>query len=135
MAALLTQMRGTPYVLGGSSPAGVDCSGIVSAVSNIATGRPPFSDRFSTANEAQALHGRGFIDGTAPGVLVIGWSSGHTALTLPDGTPVSSGEGGGVRIGGGGAYEPQFDHHAFLPGSGDDVVPPVPPDEPGTPEN
>lgn len=58
---------------------------------------------------------RGFQYGTAPGALVIGWNGHHTAVTLPDGTPVSSGEGGGVRIGGGGAYQPQFTHHMFLP--------------------
>jgi hypothetical protein len=40
-------------------------------------------------------------------------------VTLPDGTPVSSGEGGGVRIGGGGAYQPQFSHHMYLPVEGD----------------
>jgi len=28
---------------------------------------------------------------------------------------VSSGEGGGVRIGGGGAYQKQFNHHMYLP--------------------
>ena len=39
----------------------------------------------------------------------------HTAVTLPDGTPVSNGEGGGIRIGGGGAYQAQFTHHMFLP--------------------
>lgn len=58
---------------------------------------------------------RGFQYGTAPNALVIGWNGRHTAATLPDGTPVSSGEGGGVRIGGGGAYQAQFTHHMFLP--------------------
>jgi hypothetical protein len=37
------------------------------------------------------------------------------AVTLPDGTPVSSGEGSGVKVGGGGAYQAQFTHHMFLP--------------------
>lgn len=41
-------------------------------------------------------------------------------MTLPDGTPVSSGEGGGVRIGGGGAYQRQFTHHMFLPVAAED---------------
>ena len=50
---------------------------------------------------------------------MIGWNGGHTAVTLPDGTPVSSGEGGGVRIGGGGAFQPQFNHHMYLPVDGD----------------
>lgn len=46
---------------------------------------------------------------------MIGWNGHHTAVTLPDGTPVSSGEGGGVRVGGGGAYQPKFTHHMYLP--------------------
>lgn len=46
---------------------------------------------------------------------MIGWNSGYTAVTLPDGTPVSSGEGGGVKVGGGGAYQSQFTNHMYLP--------------------
>ena len=81
----------------------------------MATGRPIYGDRFHTANEEAALLARGFRYGTAPGALVIGWNGRHTAVTLPDGTPVSSGEGGGVKVGGGGAYQPQFTHHMYLP--------------------
>jgi hypothetical protein len=117
--ALLQQMSGTPYITGGNSPAGTDCSGLASLVSNVATDRPAFSGRFNTGNEESALLARGFKYGTAPGALVIGWNGGHTAVTLPDGTPVSSGEGGGVRIGGGGAYQHQFSHHMYLPMDGD----------------
>lgn len=118
LAALMTliqQVSGTPYVVGGDSPAGTDCSGLVSWVTNAATDRPIFGNRFNTGNEESALLARGFQYGTAPGALVVGWNSRHTAVTLPDGTPVSAGEGGGVRIGGGGAYQPQFTHHMFLP--------------------
>ena len=117
--ALVNQMSGTPYITGGNSPAGTDCSGLASLVSNVAADRPAFSGRFNTGNEESALLARGFHYGTAPGALVIGWNGGHTAVTLPDGTPVSSGEGGGVRIGGGGAYQPQFSHHMYLPVDGD----------------
>ncbi len=99
-------------------PADTDCSGLASLVSNLATDRPAFGGRFNTGNEESALLARGFKYGTAPGALVIGWNGGHTAVTLPDGTPVSSGEGGGVRIGGGGAYQPQFSHHMYLPVDG-----------------
>jgi hypothetical protein len=125
--AVVQQMSGTPYSHG-YSPAGTDCSGLASLVSNVATDRPAFAERFNTGNEESALLARGFQYGTAPGALVIGWNGGHTAVTLPDGTPVSSGEGGGVRFGGGGAYQPQFTHHMFLP-----VEPGAPPDAPPPP--
>jgi cell wall-associated NlpC family hydrolase len=112
---LIHQVSGTPYISGGDSASGTDCSGLASWLSNEATGRPVFGDRFATSNEESALLARGFRYGTAPGALVIGWNNRHTAVTLPDGTPVSSGEGGGVKVGGGGAYEAQFSHHMFLP--------------------
>lgn len=109
-------LTGTPYISGGDSPAGTDCSGLASFVSNLATGRPAYGSRFHTANEESALLARGFQYGTeGPGDLVIGWNGGHTAVTLPDGTPVSSGENGGVHIGGGGAFQRQFTRHMFLP--------------------
>lgn len=115
LMALIQSVSGTPYVPGGDSPAGTDCSGLASWVSNVATGRPAYGSRFHTGNEESALLARGFQYGVAPDAVVIGWNSRHTAVTLPDGTAVSSGEGGGVRIGGAGAYQPQFTHHMFLP--------------------
>lgn len=116
LLSLISQVSGTPYIPGGDSPAGTDCSGLASWVANVASGRPAFGSRFNTGNMESALLARGFHYGSAPGSVVIGWNSGHAAVTLPDGTPVSSGEGNhGVRVGGGGAYQPQFSHHMYLP--------------------
>ena len=115
LLTLVNSVSGTPYISGGDSPAGTDCSGLVSWVTNAATGRPVYGDRFNTGNIESALRARGFQPGTQPGALVVGWNGGHTAATLPDGTPVSSGESGGVKVGGGGAYQKQFTRHMFLP--------------------
>jgi hypothetical protein len=138
LMTLVNQVSGTPYVTGGDSPRGTDCSGLASWVANAATGRPVYGDRFHTANEESALLARGFKYGTAPGALVIGWNGGHTAVTLPDGTPVSSGEGGGVRVGGGGAFQRQFTKHMYLPvdatdGAAPEDAPPPPPFDPFAP--
>jgi hypothetical protein len=142
LLSIVNGMSGTPYIRGGDSPHGTDCSGLVSFVSNAATGRPIYGSRFNTGNEESALLARGFKYGTAPGALVVGWNGSHTAATLPDGTPVSSGEGGGgVKVGGGGAFQKQFTHHMYLPMESDgemlDTPPPFdpmaapPPPEPG----
>ena len=130
LLALINQVSGTPYLTGGDTPHGTDCSGLASWVANAASGRPVFGDRFNTGNEENALLARGFQYGTAPNALVIGWNGGHTAVTLPDGTPVSSGEGGGVRVGGGGAFQRQFIHHMFLPMATEQVDPGPPPADP-----
>ncbi len=131
LLALVNQVSGTPYISGGDTARGTDCSGLASWVANAATGRPVYGDRFNTGNEEAALRARGFLPGTAPGALNIGWNGGHTAVTLPDGTPVSSGEGGGVRIGGGGAFQRQFTHHMHLPmAPGDDIPADLPLDGP-----
>jgi hypothetical protein len=128
LMSLVNTVSGTPYVSGGDSPAGTDCSGLASWVSNAATGRPVYGDRFTTANMESELLARGFKHGSEPGALVIGWNGGHAAVTLPDGTPVSSGEGGGgVKVGGGGAHQPQFTNRMFLPAPPEAPVPAQPP--------
>lgn len=133
LMSLVNQVSGTPYIVGGDSPAGTDCSGLVSWVANAATDRPVFGNRFNTGNEEAALLARGFQYGTAPNALVIGWNGGHTAATLPDGTAVSSGERGGVHLGGPGAYQAGFTHHMFLPLAPDEGGAPPPPDAPPPP--
>lgn len=132
LMSLINQVSGTPYIAGGDSPAGTDCSGLASWIANAATDRPVFGDRFNTGNEEAALLARGFQYGTAPNALVIGWNGGHTAVTLPDGTSVASGERGGVHVGGPGAYQAGFTHHMFLPMELEDALPP-PPDAPPPP--
>ena len=134
LLTLVNSVSGTPYVSGGDSPRGTDCSGLVSWVTNAATGRPIYGDRFNTGNIERALLARGFQYGSQPGALNVGWNGGHTAATLPDGTPVSSGEGGGVRIGGGGAFQKQFGHHMFLPMPVDEAMAPDAPDATDAPE-
>lgn len=126
LMSLINQVSGTPYIAGGDSPAGTDCSGLASWIANAATDRPVFGDRFNTGNEEAALLARGFQYGTAPNALVIGWNGGHTAVTLPDGTSVASGERGGVHVGGPGAYQAGFTHHMFLPMELEDALPPPP---------
>src|ERR1700757_244674 len=133
LMSLINQVSGTPYISGGDTPAGTDCSGLASWVANAATDRPVFGSRFNTGNEEAALLARGFQYGTAPNALVIGWNGGHTAVTLPDGTPVSSGEHGGVHIGGAGGYQGGFTHHMFLPLPDGDFALPPPPDAPPPP--
>ncbi|MEN3320019.1 MAG: hypothetical protein V7643_3420 [Mycobacterium sp.] len=123
LLTLVNSVSGTPYISGGDSPRGTDCSGLVSWVTNAASGRPIYGDRFNTGNIERALLARGFRYGSEPGALNVGWNGGHTAATLPDGTPVSSGEGGGVRVGGGGAFQRQFSHHMFLPLAPEEMPP------------
>ena len=123
MLTLVNSVSGTPYISGGDSPRGTDCSGLVSWVANAASGRPIYGDRFNTGNIERALLARGFQYGSQPGALNVGWNGGHTAATLPDGTAVSSGERGGVRVGGGGAFQGQFSHHMFLPVAPEEAPP------------
>lgn len=135
LMSLISQVSGTPYIPGGDTPAGTDCSGLASWVANVASGRPAFGSRFNTGNMESALLARGFHYGTAANSVVIGWNGGHAAVTLPDGTPVSSGESGsGVRIGGGGAYQPQFTRHMYLPVEAQEMkTEPAPSAEPAAP--
>lgn len=112
---LIQQVSRTPDVTGVDLPAATDCSGLASLVPNAAADLPVSGDRFTTGNQEAALLAPGFQYETAPGALVIGWNGGHTAVTLPDDIAVFSGEGSGVRIGGAGAYQPQFTRHMFFP--------------------
>lgn len=104
----LAPLDGTPYILGGFSLAGVDCSGAVSAAVNSWEGAPIFQSRMSTATEGPWLAAHGALPGRGnPTDFQIGWwdngggANGHTALKLPDGTYIESGgnTGSGLTIG------------------------------------
>ena len=100
-------MDGTPYIFGGWSPAGTDCSGAVSIGVNTALGRPMFESRTATGSMGGWLAERGFQPGKGgPGDIRVGWynggpGGGHTAMQLGDGTFIESGgnTGGGYTIG------------------------------------
>src|SRR5215475_13983780 len=66
---LVSSVSGTPYISGGDSPRGTDCSGLVSWVANAASGRPIYGDRFNTGNIERALLASGFKYGTQDGAL------------------------------------------------------------------
>ncbi|QMV84097.1 phage tail tape measure protein [Corynebacterium hindlerae] len=104
----LAGMNGTPYVFGGWSTAGTDCSGAVSMAVNAAEGLDPFDSRTTTMGEAAWLEAKGYQRGKGgPGDMRVaflngGPGGGHTAIQLPDGTYIESGgnTGGGLTIGG-----------------------------------
>ena len=100
-------MNRTPYIFGGWSPAGVDCSGAVSLAVNTAEGLDPWDSRTATAGEAAWLQAKDYKPGKGgPGDIRVafyngGPGGGHTAMQLDDGTFIESGgnTGGGFTIG------------------------------------
>ncbi|QDM55913.1 tape measure protein [Gordonia phage Trax] len=118
-------MDGVPYLMGGFSRDSIDCSGMVSAVVNVAKNLDPFDSRMSTVTEGDWLKKKGALDGQgSQGDLRIGWwdqgggANGHTAGTFPDGTNFES-TGPKVRIGGPvGFNDKQFTDHMYFPGGG-----------------
>lgn len=122
----LSPLVGTPYIMGGFSLKGVDCSAGVSAGVNAAFGLPIFDSRMSTVTEGAWLAARGALEGRGGSTDIrIGWwdngggANGHTLMQLQDGTYVESGgnTGGGLTIGGpaGPLDGKNFTHFAYFP--------------------
>ncbi|QGJ92013.1 tape measure protein [Gordonia phage Keelan] len=113
-------LTGAPYQWGGVHWG--DCSGAMSAFSNLAAGLPPWGSRWATGSAEGELKRRGFIMGRGTnGDLQFGWHNngvGHTAGTLPSGANVEMGgaNDGGMYNGSVGANDGQFTNHAYMPG-------------------
>jgi hypothetical protein len=111
------RQEGKPYGWGKVGPASYDCSGLMSAITNVLRGLNPFSRVGTTATFPWA----GFAPG--PGVFMIGSTAnagggiGHMAGTL-GGVNVESAGGVGVRVGKGarGARDSMFTQLAHLTG-------------------
>ena len=103
----LSYMDGTPYIFGGWTRAGVDCSGAVSLAVNALEGLDEWTERTDTANEAGFMRKRGWTPGRGQSgdnqvaFYNGGPGGGHTAMRLNDGTYIESGgnTGGGFTIG------------------------------------
>ncbi|OXM69623.1 phage tail tape measure protein [Amycolatopsis vastitatis] len=110
---------GKPYIWGGTGPVGYDCSGLLSAVSNVLRGDSPYR-RLGTA-ASQPWPGFAFGLGSA---FATGYNSHHTAGTLAGVNLEAQTFNVPVKVGAGasGADSAQFTSHAFLPVVGGSFV-------------
>ena len=90
---LLTNVHsvsGAPYVSGVGFSARDDMLGPVSSGDECRDWPAHLWGPVQHRQYEKDLLARGFQYGSQPGALNVGWIGGHTAATLPDGTPVSS---------------------------------------------
>lgn len=94
--------RGKPYVWGGVGPGGYDCSGFMSAITNVIHGKNPYSRLFSTRSFGSTGGPGGFVRNLRSGFMVgvTNAGVGHMAGTLL-GSNVESSGSVGVRVAGG----------------------------------
>lgn len=95
---------GKPYVWGGVGPGGYDCSGFMSAITNVALGRNPHSRLFATGSFGAGRGAGGFVPGTNSAFVIgvspdTGSGIGHMAGNI-GGLNVESRGGNGVVVGG-----------------------------------
>ncbi|MFD9893322.1 transglycosylase SLT domain-containing protein [Amycolatopsis sp. NPDC059027] len=103
---------GKPYIWGGVGPVGYDCSGYMSAITNVLRGENPYR----RLGVAESQPWPGFQSGLGS-AFSTGFSSVHTAGTLAGVNVESGGSPSRVKYGVGavGADSAQFGGHAFLP--------------------
>lgn len=117
------QMDGVPYVLGGASLAGADCSGFVAMHQRAAMGEDPPVGRLGTTYTLLDGSWPHLVPGTQ-GPFVVGVNEEHMALTAYGTNYESGGSYGTAKMGGSvGAFDPQFHSHYYLPW--DKFSPPV----------
>jgi hypothetical protein len=92
--------NGKPYVWGGVGPSGYDCSGFMSAITNVIHGKSPYSRLFSTHSFDGNSGPGGFVRGKRSGFMVgvTNAGVGHMAGTLM-GVNVESSGSRGVHLG------------------------------------
>lgn len=124
--SVVNSMRGTPYVWGGASRSGADCSGAQSIVTNALRGE---ANPFHRLGTTSTFPWPGFVPGY--GGYTIGNTKnafnsgvGHMAGTLV-GINIESGSGHGIEAGGRalGANNPMFGYRAFLGEMGGKFIP------------
>lgn len=103
---------GKPYIWGGVGPVGYDCSGFMSAITNVLRGEQPHKRLGVAAGEPWPGFARGL-----GGAFALGASSVHTAGTLAGVNVESGGSPSRVKYGIGavGADSSQFPVKSFLP--------------------
>lgn len=94
---------GKPYVWGGVGPGGYDCSGFMSALTNVIQGKNPYSRRFTTHGFTGPTGPAGFVRGARSGftVGITHGGVGHMAGTLGGKLNVESRGSAGVVVGAG----------------------------------
>lgn len=109
----LQQQSGKPYIWGGVGPEGYDCSGLVSAMTNVLRGE---SNPYRRLGVAASQPWPGFVPGLST-AFATGFNSSHTAATLAGVNLEAQTSGVPIMVGGraAGADSPQFSGHASLP--------------------